>query len=371
MLTAHDGSGVSELRAAAVRDQDEATLGGAARSLVEKGGGSSSGIKLLLCENPLPPLPEALDAARDALPESNYYTEPFSEPLRQEIGRRLGVSTDLIHVNAGSELILRQLFERFGQRVLLTSPTYRLFPEIAETFTEVLLEPDAGFRLDLNAMRVPDRTTLVVIVNPNNPTGTVVDMRPLPELISEHPRTRFLVDEAFIDLAGESVARLVPEYSNLLVTRTLSKAHSLAGFRVGYAVLPPDIANDLNTHNDAYPLTRPSQAAALATLHHEDAIRGRIKLLRDWTDQLAGELRALGVRTFPTETYFFLADFSPFDADELAVALAERGILVKPLDDARLGPGFMRVTTALPEDNARFVATLRELLARPSAAGTG
>jgi histidinol-phosphate aminotransferase len=367
--------GVSGLPAAAIRDQDGKpdveALGGASRSLVEKGGGTFSGIKLLLCENPLPPLPEAIEAARDALPESNYYTEPFSEPLRQAIARRLGVSTVHIHVNAGSELILRQLFDRFGQRVLLTSPTYRLFPEIAETFTEVLLEPDAGFRLDLGAMPVPDRTTLVVIVNPSNPTGAVVDMRPLPRLLSSHPGTRFLVDEAFIDLAGRSVASLVPSHPNLLVTRTLSKAHSLAGLRVGYAVLPAEIASDLNTNNDAYPLTRPSQAAALATLHHEDAIRRRIGLLRDWTEQLARELRTLGVRTFPTETYFFLADFAPFDADELAVALGERGILVKPLDDARLGPGFMRVTTALPEDNARFVTALRELLAPPSAVGSG
>jgi histidinol-phosphate aminotransferase len=85
-------------------------------------------------------------------------------------------------------------------------------------------------------------------------------------------------------------------------------------------------------------------------------------MLRGWTDELAAQLRAMGLRTFPTETYFFLADFGPRDAGELAARLAERAILVKPLDDKRLGPGWMRVTTALPENNARFVAALRELL---------
>ncbi len=187
-------------------------------------------------------------------------------------------------------------------------------------------------------------------------------MAPLPALLERHPDTRFLVDEAFIGLASQSVTHLVPRYPNLLVTRTLSKAHSLAGFPVGYAILPEDLADDLNAGNDAYPLARPSQAAALATLKHEDKIAERAARLRAWTEELAAELRSLGVRTFPTRTYFFLADFAPHDAADLAVRLHERGIFIKPLGDPILGPGFMRVTTALPEDNARVVAALRELL---------
>ena len=107
---------------------------------------------------------------------------------------------------------------------------------------------------------------------------------------------------------------------------------------------------------------RRQEAAAIATLRHEDQIRTRTKQLRAWTEALAGELRALGVRCLPSETYFFLADFAPHDAAALAARLIERDILVKPLGDARLGAGYMRVTTALPEDNARFVAALRELL---------
>lgn len=189
-------------------------------------------------------------------------------------------------------------------------------------------------------------------------------MGALPDLLRRHRRTHFLVDEAFIGLAGESVAHLVPEHPNLLVTRTLSKAHSLAGFRVGYAVLPPDLADDLNTHNDAYPLARPSQAAALATFRHEDKIRARVADLRAWTENLAGAVRALGVRTFPAETYFFLADFGPRDARTVADRLRERGVLIKPLDDPALGPGYMRITTALPNDNARFLIALEEILSR-------
>jgi histidinol-phosphate aminotransferase len=331
-------------------------------STIEKGGGTFQGIKLLLCENPLPPIEAAIDAAVDEVPRSNYYTEPHSKPLRTLLAENLDVPEENLHVNAGSELILRQLFDRFGERVHLLTPTYPLFPEIAERYTETRLRPEDDFRYDLGQLEVPDGTTLAVIVNPNNPNGGTFDMARLPALLEGHPDTRFLVDEAFIDVAGESVVDLVPRHRNLLVTRTLSKAHSLAGFRVGYGVFPKSVAAEFDRRNDAYPLTRPSQAAAIATLRHEETIRDRIDRLRAWREDLATEIEALGVRTFPSETYFFLADFAPHDASEIASELRERDIYVKPLDDARLGPGFMRLTTARPEENRRVLSALEELL---------
>jgi histidinol-phosphate aminotransferase len=331
-------------------------------SLSEKGGGAFGGIKLLLCENPLPPLQVAIAAAQAEVPHSNYYTEAYSAPLRHLIAQQLQVPERLIHINAGSELILRQLFDRLGQQVHLLIPTYPLFPEIARHHTETRLLPEHDFAFDLSELQIPEGTTLAVIVNPNNPNGGTFDMQPLPELLQRYPQTYFLVDEAFIGLAGQSVASLVPAYPNLLVTRTLSKAHSLAGFRVGYAILPEPLADDLNQHNDAYPLARPSEAAAIATLSHEDQIQARNRQLRSWTETLAAQLRLLGVRTFPTETYFFLADFAPHDASWLADQLKQQGILVKPLNDLKLGKGYMRVTTALPTDNLRFVTVLKTLL---------
>ena len=333
-------------------------------SLSEKGGGTFQGIKLLLCENPLPPIDEAIAAAQAEVPQGNYYTEPYSAPLRRLIAEQLHVPERLIHINAGSELILRQLFDRFGQQVHLLTPTYVLFPEIARRYTETRLPPEKDFAFDLSELVIPEGTTLVVIVNPNNPNGGIFDMAPLPELLRSHPETRFLVDEAFIGLAGQSVAHLVPEHPNLLVTRTLSKAHSLAGFRIGYGIFPEAVADDLNGHNDAYPLARPSQAAAIATLQHEDKIHARAAQLHTWTEALAAELRTLGVRTYPTHTYFFLADLSPHNAAEIADQLRSRDILIKPLNDPALGPGYMRITTALPDDNRRFVEALREVLSR-------
>jgi histidinol-phosphate aminotransferase len=331
-------------------------------SMLEKGGGHFEGLKLLLCENPLPPLNEAIEAAKAELPRSNYYTDAYSAPLRQLLATQLGVPERLLHINAGSELILRQIFDRFGQQVHLLTPTYPLFPEISRRFTETRLLPERDFTFDLSALEIPADTTLVVIVNPNNPNGGTFDMEPLPDLLRRHPAVRFLVDEAFIGLAGQPVTRLVDTHPNLLVTRTLSKAHSLAGFRIGYAVLPEAIADDLNGHNDAYPLARASEAAAIATLQRTDRIEARIAQLRKWTRELAAKLGELGVRTFPTEAYFFLADFAPHDARVLAERLREAKIMVKPLNIERLGAGFMRITTSLPEGNERFVSALEQIL---------
>jgi histidinol-phosphate aminotransferase len=332
-------------------------------SVLEKGGGGFAGLSMLLCENPLPPLPVAVEAAARQLPHANLYTEPYSGPLRRLLAQRLDVPERLIHVNAGSELILRQLFDRFGQQVHLLTPTYPLFPTIARSATETRLAPADGFAFDLADLVVPDGTTLVTLVNPNNPTGTVLDMAVLPAMLRRHRSTMFLVDEAFIGLAGQPVVHLVPDHPNLIVTRTLSKAHSLAGFRVGYAIASERVADDLNTNNDAYPLTRGAQAAAIATLEHEDQIAVRARMLRGLAQDLAAAMRELGVRTFPSQTYFFLADVSPADARSIAEQLRERDILVRPLDDPRLGPGYMRITTSLPDRNTRFLWALRASLA--------
>jgi histidinol-phosphate aminotransferase len=131
---------------------------------------------------------------------------------------------------------------------------------------------------------------------------------------------------------------------------------------VGYAILPQLFAADLNRNNDAYPLARPSEAAAIATLLNEAKIRERAAALQGWARELAVELGKLGARTFPSETYFFLADFAPHDVSVIASRLRERKILIKPLNDPVLGPGYMRVTTALPEENKQFLAVMREVL---------
>jgi histidinol-phosphate aminotransferase len=117
-------------------------------AIAEKGGGDFQGIKLLLCENPLPPIEEAIAAAQAEAPRGNYYTEPYSAPLRQLIAAKLEVPERLVQINAGSELILRQLFDQLGRRVHLVTPTYALFPENARSYSRYLLSRGCDMRED-------------------------------------------------------------------------------------------------------------------------------------------------------------------------------------------------------------------------------
>lgn len=128
------------------------------RSTAEKGDAGFDGIRLLLCENPLPQMDEAIAVATSELPRSNLYTEPHTESLRGLLGQRLNVPTACIYIYAGSELILRQLFDRFGEQGHLLTPTDPLFPEIVESYTETRLRPEDGFRFDLRDLTAPERT---------------------------------------------------------------------------------------------------------------------------------------------------------------------------------------------------------------------
>jgi len=336
-------------------------------SIVEKGGGVFQGIKLLLCENPLPPIPEAVEAAAQELPRSNFYTEQYSQPLREAIGSYCGVTPAHVHVNAGSELILRQVMGRFGKKVHLISPTFALFEEAAAKRTHTYLREEAQFQFDMRELEIPRGTTLAIIVNPNNPNGAVMNLTDNLELLEKHPNTLFLVDEAFIELGGVPVTSLAPSYPNLMVTRTFSKAFSLAGFRVGYAVASQEITKWLNESNDAYPLARPSQAAALASLQHMHKIRERVRDLKQWTRTLALQLQSLDIKTFPSEGYFFLGKVPGMSGDTFARELQTRDILVKALHQPGIGEGFIRFTTSTPQNNAIAVKAIRDVLAAHTA----
>jgi histidinol-phosphate aminotransferase len=311
-------------------------------SRLEKGGFPLEGINLALCENPLPPLDDAIEVAKAEACLSNHYTEPYSWRLKERISDYAGVPTENIHLNAGSELILRQLFSLYGRKVHLLCPTYYLFEEIAGEKTHTFLDERKDFLFDMRRLEVPEGTTLAVVVNPNNPTGAVFDIKGNISLIERHPHTRFLIDEAFIEFGGETAAELALEYENVVITRTFSKAFSLAGCRVGYAIAHKELIEHLDGHNDAYPLARTAEAAAFASLERLDEIKRRVAALKAMAKGFAGALRGIGIKTYPTETYFFLGRVPYMDAEEFAKTLGKRNIHIRPLHDERMGNNFLR-----------------------------
>jgi histidinol-phosphate aminotransferase len=331
------------------------------KSRLEKGGFPIEGINLALCENPLPPIDEAIEAAKTETYLSNHYTEPYSWRLKERISGYVNVPVENIHINAGSELILRQLFSLYGQRVHLISPSYYLFEEIAEKKTHTFLDEKEGFLFDVGKLEIPNDTTLAVIVNPNNPSGTIFNIKNNISLIERHYQTMFLIDEAFIEFGGKPATDLIFKYKNVIVTRTFSKAFSLAGFRVGYAISNKELIDYLNNYNDAYPLARTAEAAAIASLEHIEKIKERNITLKGLARDFAESLQGLGIKTYSTNTYFFLGKV-PIGADEFTSELNERNIHIRPLHHERLENRFLRFATSTPENNRIVLDTIRDIL---------
>jgi len=331
------------------------------KSRLEKGGFPIEGINLALCENPLHPIEEAIEAAKAEAHLSNYYTEPYSQKLKERISEYVKVPIENIHINAGSELILRQLFSLYGQKVHLITPTYYLFEEIAADSSHTYLEEESDFHFDIKKLEIPDDTTLAVIVNPNNPNGAIFDITENISLIEKHPETIFLIDEAFIEFGGKPATELALKYKNVIITRTFSKGFSLAGCRVGYVIANEELIDHLNSHNDAYPLARTAEAAAIASLENIDKIRARVVYLKSLAEDFAGSLHGLGIKTYPTETYFFLGKVPHMDADKFAKALSKRNIYIRPLHHERLGNNFLRFATSIEENNTIVLDAIREI----------
>ena len=332
------------------------------KSKLEKGGFPIEGINLALCENPLPPIDEAVKAAKEETYVSNHYTEPYSMKLKERISEYVKVPLEYIHINAGSELILRQLFLLYGQRVHLISPTYYLFDEIAGHKTYTFLDEREDFLFNIKKLTIPENTTLAVIVNPNNPNGSTFNLMENIPLIERHPDTMFLIDEAFIEFDGKSIIELILKYKNVIVTRTFSKAFSLAGFRVGYCVANRELIHYLDSHNDAYPLARTAEAAAIASLEHLDVIKKRVVILKKLARNFAEALQNLGIKTYPSETYFFIGKIPYMNADEFAKALAQKNIYIRPLHQERLGNNFLRFATSISENNKIVLNVIKETL---------
>lgn len=292
----------------------------------------------------------------------NRYTEPYSRQLKERISEYAGVPVDCIHVNAGSELILRQIFALYGRKVHMLSPTYYLFEEIAGDRSHTVLDEGKGFLLDMKELEIPSDATMAVIVNPNNPTGGVFDIKDNVSLIEKYPHIMFLIDEAFIEFGGTAATDLALRHGNVIVTRTFSKAFSLAGCRIGYAIANLGLIEYLNGHNDAYPLARTSEAAALASLDRLGEIGERVATLKALARDFARSLQGLGIRTYPSETYFFLGKVPRMSADQFAQALEDREIYVRPLHPGRPENRFLRFATSTPGNNRIVLDAVGDIL---------
>lgn len=331
-------------------------------------------VKLASNEGPHAPMPAALDAIRAAAAQVRVYPDPGAWELRDALSAATGVPAGWILPGAGIDglipLVCGAVLDP-GDELAMAWPSFMSWRQHAilrgATVRTAPLRPDGAYDLDALLAHVGPRTKLVVVVSPNNPTGQAVGAGELAAFLDALPAHVLpVLDEAYFEYlpeGGHDGAALLAAGRPLVVTRTFSKAYSLAGLRVGYLLAPETLVRALGKVRSVFDVSAVAQAAAVASLR--DAPRhlpGRIGLIAAGRETVAAGLRSLGLDPLPSTANFLTFDAgSPERAVALNGELLGRGVIVRPLG-AFGAPGSIRVTIGRPEEDARFLEALAEAL---------
>ena len=326
-------------------------------------------VKLNTNENPFGPSPRALEAIRgEAGASLRLYPDPNADRLKQAIAGLHGLSTEQVFVGNGSDEVLAHVF-----LALLKHPRPILFPDITYSFYPVYcglygVEYRAVPLSESFEIRVDDYRQAnggIIFPNPNAPTGRLLALAEIERLLAANGDSVVVIDEAYIAFGGASAIPLLARFPNLLVVQTLSKSHSLAGLRVGFALGHGDLIEALervkNSFN-SYPLDRLAIAGATAAIEdtrHFEQTRQAVIASRE---HLIQQLAQLGFEVLPSAANFIFARHPQHDAGELARALRERSIIVRHFKLPRINQ-FLRITIGTDEQCAALVVALREILA--------
>jgi len=325
-------------------------------------------VNLASNESPYGPSPSVLRALRQELKFSGIYPDPRATKLKQAIAAYLGVDVDCIAIGNGSDELMDLVCKAFldiGDSVLIPIPTFAMYEISSRSYggEPVFYNlPNFEWRAD-ELMREIKDAKLAFIGRPNNPTGNGLSLGGLRMLLKAGKLV--VVDEAYADFAGYTLAKLAVKSKNLIVLRTLSKAFGLAGLRVGYAVSNPSIAKVLERLRAPFNVNRLAQAAAITALKDRRYVIKVSGLIKKGRAYLSKELSRLGLRVLPSEANFVMVDASSIgiDGPKLCDLLAERKIFIRDLSGFR-GAGFryVRITVGNPQQNLRLVDALEKII---------
>lgn len=346
-------------------------------SELEREYGVRDAIKLASNENPLGPSPAALEAMRGALGEIARYPDGNGFELKYALAHRYGVDLSGITLGNGSNDVLEiiaRAFLRPGLEAVFAQHAFAVYPIVTQAVGATAhvapahdgsRGPRFGHDLDAMLAAITDRTRIVFIANPNNPTGTWLKREELEAFLRRVPRQVIVVlDEAYVEYVEEpdypDSIRWLSSFPNLILTRTFSKAYGLASLRVGFALSHPEVADVLNRVRQPFNVNSLALTAATAALADRAHLEASLKLnqtgMTQWTEMLA----ELDLEAIPSVGNFLCVDVGR-PAAPVYEALLREGVIVRPVANYGL-PNHLRITLGLAQENRRAGAALRKVL---------
>jgi histidinol-phosphate aminotransferase len=325
-------------------------------------------IKLASNESAIGPSPKAIAAVREALEGVHRYPDGASFALRERLSSRLGVDSEQLVFGAGSDEVLELLAKVLlgpGDEAVFAWPSFAMYPVVAQgmgaTSIRVPLTGDLIHDLPAMSAAVTARTRLIFVCNPNNPTGTSVGAEAFDRFVESLPETAVLaIDEAYYEFVRRSdfpdSLKWVGRRPGTIALRTFSKIFGLAGLRIGFGVADLELAGYLQRARHPFNISRLAEVAALAALEDDEHAERARSTNSEGADYLRGELDVLGIKTWPTDANFLLANAGADTAERLL----REGIIVRSLHGFGM-PNHIRISVGLPEENERLVKALRRL----------
>jgi histidinol-phosphate aminotransferase len=333
-------------------------------------------IKMASNESPFGPSSRAVEAMRSVLSECNFYPDNDARELRDELAKRHDVKPEQVVVTAGSTALLGIIARTLlspGLNAVTSKHSFIVYPIATKAAGGELIEVPTrndGFDLDAVANAINSKTRIVFLANPNNPTGTLVTARDLDRFLDNVPENVItILDEAYYDFAQYFAGERRVDYShaldyarqrsNVVVLRTFSKAHGLAGVRVGYGIGPAELMSYFARMRTTFSVSVVAQAAAMAALEDEAHTRRALENNARQAQRLLEGISELGYRPVPTWANFIYCDIGE-DTAAFAKRMQSEGVIIRPLGPWG-APTAFRVTIGTPEQNGTFLQAFKKV----------
>ncbi len=338
---------------------------------LEREYGVTDVVKLASNENPLGPGKLAIEVIHSCDQEAARYPDGSGYKLKQLIAKQLEIKSESITLGNGSSEILELVARTFvtpDNEIIFSEHAFAVYPILTQAVgAKAVVTQAKKWGHDLNAMRdaVTDKTRLIFVANPNNPTGTWLESGSLHDFVSSIPsHVLVLIDEAYFEYVNEDnypdSIKWLDHYQNLIVTRTFSKIHGLAGLRIGYGISHPQVAELLNRVRQPFNSNSLALAAAEAALQDYSHINESLETNASGMVQLATAFEKMGLNYIPSVGNFICVEFDQ-SGMEIYQALLHKGVIVRPVDVYGM-PNYLRVTIGIEKENSRFIQALSDVL---------